>query len=501
MRRIGVLTALAVSALALSACESGRLRAPDLRLPAAFEAPAGAVDPQKSAAALDHWWILFGDAQLQQLVEQALVSAPDARTAMARLDEAAATRRERIDAVLPQGNLQGTATDQHTHIAGSPFGVTAGAGGAAGAAGGLAGFTLGGETKTESANFNVSWEADLYGKSRAALRGASADFAATRFDVEASRMSLAAQVAQDLFDARALAVQLADARETVRIRQDTARVGSIRADRGLGSRADAARFQSDLDTSQAEVVRLEAALAASKRTLLVLLGRGADPLESLTIEARADAPPTLPPTTPGELLARRPDVREAEARVRVEAATVVVDRLSLFPKFTLQPGASISKSTGATVDTVSVWSLGLGAMLPILDRPKLLAELHAEKARGEQAVIAYEHTVQRAYGEAENALTAVQADQTRTVALASAETEARYAYDAADRGFKAGLTDITALLDAERAWLAARGSLTAARAQSSQDTVAAFKALGGGWTPPPLQQTASVASPATTESR
>ena len=497
MRRIGVLTALAVSALALSACESGRLRAPDLRLPAAFEAPAGAVDPQKSAAALDHWWILFGDAQLQQLVEQALVSAPDARTAMARLDEAAATRRERIDAVLPQGNLQGTATDQHTHIDGSPFGAATGGG----AAGGFGGISIGGETKTESANFNVSWEADLYGKSRAALRGASADFAATRFDVEASRMSLAAQVAQDLFDARALAVQLADARETVRIRQDTARVGGIRADRGLGSRADAARFQSDLDTSQAEVVRLEAALAASKRTLLVLLGRGADPLESLAIEARADAPPTLPPTTPGELLARRPDVREAEARVRVEAATVVVDRLSLFPKFTLQPGASISKSTGATVDTVSVWSLGLGAMLPILDRPKLLAELHAEKARGEQAVIAYEHTVQRAYGEAENALTAVQADQTRTVALASAETEARYAYDAADRGFKAGLTDMTTLLDSERAWLAARGSLTAARAQSSQDTVAAFKALGGGWTLPPLQQTASVASPATTESR
>jgi NodT family efflux transporter outer membrane factor (OMF) lipoprotein len=474
---------MAWAALFLSACADARLRAPDVRVPTAFEAPMGAVDPRIAPASLDRWWSLFPDPQLQALIDQALVSAPDARTAQARLEEAAAVRRGRLAGLLPQGDLQASATEQHTKRTGDL--------GFVGGGGGVTNFNNSGDTQTLSANLNLSWELDLFGRLRQGRRGANADFAASRFNVEASRMSLAAQVAQSLFQARALAVQLEDARETVRIAADLARVGRIRAERGLGTRADAARFQSDLDTAEAEITRLDAALATAKRTLLVLVGRGVDPLDSLVVEARADTAPGVPASTPGELLQRRPDVREAEARLRVEAASVALDRLALFPTFTLQPGASLSRSFGATESTTSVWSIGVGALVPILDRPRLLAELRAERARGEQAVIAYEKAVQTAYGEAANALTTLQADQTRIARLESAETGARFAFDAARRGFQAGLTDMTSLLDAERAWRGARSSLNAVRAQALQDAVAAFKALGGGWTSTPLQTAAA----------
>ncbi|HTK35726.1 MAG TPA: efflux transporter outer membrane subunit [Caulobacteraceae bacterium] len=483
MRLARDVVVLGLAALSLGACADAHLRKPQIGLPSAFETPSGAADASLSPASLDRWWTLFPDEQLHQLVEQALASAPTALTALARLDEAGATRRSRLDTFLPAGNLQGNAVDQHTTITGVPGGFPTGGGGG--------GFLVGGATQTYSLAFNPSWELDVFGRSRAGARGVNADFAATRFNVEASRMSLAAQVAQGLFQARALAMQLDDAQETRRIRAETARVGRIRAERGLGPQSDSARFQADLDSAEAEVARLTAALAASKRTLLVLLGRGADPLESLPIEARADAPPPVPASAPGELLARRPDVREAEARLREEAETVTVARLALFPKFTLNPGASISKVTGASDYTTKLWSIGIGAAMPILNQAQLRADFHAERARGEQAVIAYEKAVQTAYGEAENALTTLQADQARLVSLASAETGARYAFDAASRGYQSGLTDVAAMLDAERTWRAARTALTGARAQALQDAVAAFKALGGGWSPPPLENAAA----------
>jgi NodT family efflux transporter outer membrane factor (OMF) lipoprotein len=492
MRRAVVIAGFTGAVLALGGCADARLSKPDVRLPGAFEAPAGAVNPQLVSASLDRWWTLFDDPQLQQLIEAALVAAPDARTAVARLQEAEAVRRTRLVEFLPQGNLQGSATTQHSETSGDFGVIPGGVGGVGGGAGGGFGsFGNSGDTQSLSANFNVSWELDLFGRARAARRGADAEFAATRFNVEASRMSLAAQVAQSLFQARALAVQLADARETARIAGELARVNRIRAERGLGTTADAARTRSELETAEAEVARLDAAVRAATRTLLVLLGRGTDPLASLPIEARSGAAPSLPASTPGELLERRPDVREAEARLRTAAATAQLDRLALFPKFTLQPGASISRSFGATDFSSTIWSLGVGAAVPVLDRPRLLAQLRADKARGEQAVIAYERAVQTAYGEAANALSTLEADQVRVGRLETAESQARFAFDAANKGFQAGLTDLTSLLDAERAWRAARSSLTSARAQALQDAVSAFKALGGGWSPPPVRTAAA----------
>jgi NodT family efflux transporter outer membrane factor (OMF) lipoprotein len=481
MGRGVILFIIASSSLALGACAGADLRSPDLSLPTAFEAPAGAVSAATSVESLDRWWALFPDPQLQTLIDEALVSAPDARTALARLEEASAVRSSRLAGFLPQGDLQGSATQQHAQ---RDFNIPGGGGG-------IPGFTNSGNTQTLAANLNLSWELDLFGRVRQGRRFANAEFATARFNIEASRMSLAAQVAQSLFQARALAVQLEDAQETGRITREFARVGRIRSERGLGTRADAARFQSDLDNAEAEVVRIQAALDVAKRTLLVLLGRGADPLDTLAVEARADRAPGVPASTPGELLRRRPDVREAEARLQASTATVKIDRLALFPTFTLQPGASFQRSFGATDSTTKIWQIGVGATMPILDRPRLLAELRAEKARGEQAVIAYEKAVQTAYGEAANALTTLQSDETRIARLESAETNARFSFDAARLGYQSGLTDMTALLDAERAWRASRASLNAVRAQALQDVVAAFKALGGGWNSPPLQTAAA----------
>ncbi len=218
----------------------------------------------------------------------------------------------------------------------------------------------------------------------------------------------------------------------------------------------------------------------------MLVGRGADPLDSLPTPASAGAPPQVPASVPGELLATRPDVREAAEKLKSASGTLKLDELALFPKFTLQPGAGLSSSVqfGSAL-TTDFWSIGLGAAQPILDLPRLKAEIRAQGARADQAAIAYEKTVQTAYGEAENALVGLSSDEARIRLLTTGEIQAHSALDASRRGYAAGFTDLTAVLTAERTWRSARTALTSAEVQALRRSVQAFKALGGGWAPPP----------------
>ena len=471
MHRVLLLTT--ASTVLLAACSGVTARRPDTRVSTAYETPAAAIDTGLQPQALDRWWTLFGDPQLNGLIETALTNAPDAKSALARLAEARANRSEAFFSTLPQGQATGNAQNQNTEvIAGRNL------------------FSPAGQVQTYSAAFNVSWELDLFGRSRAALRAARADLAAARFDYEATRMSLADQTAQSLFQARSVATQLADAQESLRISSELSRVAGIRVQRGLGSKGDAARVDTDRAAAQAEVARLEVALQAAKRNLLVLIGRGSDPTASLPIEPGAGPAPLPPAQAPGDILARRPDVREAEARLEGALGRLSYDKLALFPTFTLKPGVSISKSTGGFELTQWAWTLAAGAAVPVLDRPKLLAAARSSGARAEQAVVAYEKAVQTAYAEAENALNTVAGDRTRVDRLQEAEQQARFAFNAADIGYKAGLTDLNTLLDAERRWRAARSQATGIRNQALVDSAAAFKALGGGWTP---DQTTSIA--------
>jgi len=479
----GFATFLLLSPLLASCALGPRVPAPDTRLPAAFEAPAAATAPDID---LDHWWTAYHDPQLESLVELALATAPDARSAAARLDEARAVRSAALTAFDPQGALQGSSTLTHTTTLSGPGPITIPA--VPGVFPG-ASFDLSpsGYTYNQGANFNVSWEVDLFGRRVATRRKANADIAAAHFDYAASRTSLAANVADQLFQARGLAIQLEDAREAARIQRQLLNVAQKKSDHGLGAQSDADELAAQTAQTDAQVTDLESQLHAARRTLLVLLGHGADPLEGLPVPAEAGAPPKVPVTVPGALLARRPDVQEAYARLHSAAGQLKLDELALFPKFTLQPGVSLSSSnvTGSSIVS-DAWSIGLGAALPILDRPRLQAEIRAQGARADQAVIAYEQAVQTAYGEAESALVELTSDERRVVMLTAGEARGRTAYDAARKRYEMGMDDLTSVLTAERTWRTARTALTGAQVQALRRSVQTFKALGGGWTPPSL---------------
>jgi multidrug efflux system outer membrane protein len=464
----------------LAGCALGpKVPTPDVHTPVAFEAP---TDVTRPGVPLERWWSVYNDPQVQTLVDEALANAPDARTARARLDEAIAVRSEALDAYNPQGALQGTATSTTTQTLGKahpgPFGIL---------------LTNNGTTNQEALNFNVSWEIDLLGR-RATTRGkANADLAAARFAYEATRTSLAASVADQLFLARGLAIQLEDAKESARIERELANVTRVKADHGLGSASDADQAASVLAQSDAQVAGLASQLHAARRTLLVLVGKGVDPLDTLPAAPEAGTPPPVPATVPGELLARRPDVREAAANLRSATGQLKLNELALFPKFTLLPGVGITSSPQFGTNLVSdAWSIGIGLAQPILDMPRLKSEIKAQGARADQAVIAYEKAVQTAYGESENALVQLSSEEAQVNLLTTGEAEGRRAYEAARIRYGAGIDDLTSVLTAERNWRTARSALTSAQVAALTSSVTAFKALGGGWDPaaPAMEQAA-----------
>ena len=458
----------------LASCALGpTVRTPDTRLPVAYEAPADVTGPTVDIA---QWWTLYDDAQLQSLVADALANAPDALSAEARLREATAVRAGALAAYGPQGNLQGTGTYQDTYAIGRSATFPVGNGQSVS-------LSPNGSTYNLGANLDVSWEVDLFGRSFVTRRKANADLAAARFDYEASRASLAANVADSLFEARGLAIQLDDARETARIEHQLAEVAGKKALHGLGPQVDADQAAAEAIQADAQAADLEAQLHAARRTLLVLVGRGVDPLDSLPTPATAGAPPQIPAGVPGELLARRPDVREAAAKLKSASAELKLDELALFPKFTLLPqgGLSSNNQIGFPI-TSGFWSIGAGLAQPVLDLPRLKTVINAQGARADQAAIAYQKTVQTAYGEAENALVGLSADENRVRMLTAGEAKARAASDATRRGYGAGFTDLTTALSAERTWRTARSALTSAQVAALRRSVQAFKALGGGWT-------------------
>jgi NodT family efflux transporter outer membrane factor (OMF) lipoprotein len=456
---------IGLACLTLSACAS--TRDVDTRLPAAYELrPAVVV---ADAPGLDAWWTAFNDPQLTALIEQALAASPDARSAAAKLREARATRAGALTSFLPQGNIRGSTSDTDSKVI---DGTTVN----------IPGFSTAGDSKTQSANFDVSWEIDLFGRIFAARRAANAEMAAARLDYEAARASLAASVADGYFAARGLAIQLDDSRATERIQTELYRIVNIRAERGIASTADADRVAGDLAQARSQVAGLESELQAAQRNLLILTGRGIDPIASLPIDAEVGAIPEVPAAIPGELLARRPDVRRAEAMLVSALGRLDYAKLAFFPTFKLAPGIGLQKNDQPGYSaTIQNWTIGGNVTIPVLDVPRLLSEMKAQDARAEQAAIAYEKAVQTAYGEAENALVQLESDRRRVVLLENGEARAQRAYEASRKGYVAGFTDLQTTLDNERAWRTVRTLSTAAEVQALRRAVQTYKALGGGW--------------------
>jgi NodT family efflux transporter outer membrane factor (OMF) lipoprotein len=194
-------------------------------------------------------------------------------------------------------------------------------------------------------------------------------------------------------------------------------------------------------------------------------------------------PPAVPAGLPGELLRRRPDIRQREADLAAATARVGVARAAFFPTVTLGITGGLQSTTMAQLlDWSSRFLIGGGQVsLPIFSGGKLRAQLKLADLQSQEAALVYRETVLSAFHEVDNALIAYASDQQRAADVGAQLSGANRSRDLAEARYRSGLAAYISVLDAQRQALQAEQDLANATVTSSIDLVALFKALGGGW--------------------
>ncbi len=485
---------LAIAALALlSGCTVGpNYAAPQLEVPPAF---VGADLPKSAPADLAGWWKAYRDPELDRLIAIALADGIDIKTAASRIRQA----RTQETVARARGLPTLDATANATHI---EFSKNAGLSSLAsifggGASGGTTGGTAGGGTSqggiaapgsgitTYALGFDASWELDLFGGARRSLEGARARTEAAVWNGRDAGISLIAEVADDYLQLRLAQQRESVARaEIMRQKRSLELLGNT-ARVGLVPEGDTIRQRAQLANAEASLEPLVAEQAVQIHAIAVLLAKAPDALfvELSAKQPALAAPPAVPPGLPSELLRRRPDIRAAERQLAAATADIGVAVADLYPKISLTGmGELISTALGNLFSADSIQATASGALnFPILDFGRRRAEVTNRREAAEQAYLQYQRTVLSALRDVEDALTRVATEQRRNQTLRSGVTDADRSVRAVRARYDTGLTDFTAVLDAQQSALSQRDQLAQSDGMLRRDVVSLYKALGGGW--------------------
>ncbi len=528
----------AVIALVTASCASVDQELLDAQLP---DAPAAwSSEDAAGFAPTGDWLAAFDDNALRDLVDEALLRNNDLLAAVSRLDQAREdTRIARADQ-LP--SLDAFASTRRSAIVTDPASAAQAGGGGAALSGLRArdledqfGIDVDGDGELDGLDLvdannldpvtgqpisgqdgvidsdlpnrrlyinsfllsaDIRWELDVWGRLRDQTRAAYQDAAAAYADLAAAELSIAARVAQAWFSLIEARQQRELAERDIQARESNLRVTERRYDRGVASSLDVRLSRSALGSSRATLATRKRQEQEASRTLEVLLGRypGAE------LEA-ADALPTLPPLAgagaPGDILARRPDLIAAEARMQSAGLRARAARKQLLPTITLS--SSLSTSGPEISDLIDperlAGNIASGLAQPLFQGGRVRANARRARAVAETAAYDYVQTVLTAYQEAENALAAESLLVEQEEALLIALEEAEAAETLTERRYASGAATIFDLLDAQTRRISAESQFIQVKRERLSNRVQLYLAIGGDF----LTETKLLALAATTE--
>jgi len=449
--------------------------------------PRAPVSQTVEAPIDPNWWTLFKDPTLTELEQRVAKENLDVRVAAVRIEESRAQYDVAAAAGLPNINANASYTRQKA----SNVGVFANAPNALGASG-ISGSTAGGlGSHTLNAfdayqiGFTSSWELDLWGQIRRSVESSGATVRASEDTRRGVLLTNLAEVARDYITLRGVQTDLHIARDNVQIAQDSLKLTQQRAAGGVTTNLDVANAQAQLSTTLSQIPTLEQQEAELINALSLLLGMPPNALraELQTPGAVPPVPPVVPVGLPSELARRRPDVRVAEAQLHAATANIGVAEAAFYPSVTLSGSFGLQAIQFAPMFGFNArqYALGPTVSVPIFEGGQLKATLHLSEARQKEAAITYQQTVLTALHEVDNALTAYRSEQARRQQLIDAVAENRQALDLAKARYAQGVAGFLDVLDAQRALLATELQLSDSTTTVSNNLVALYKALGGGW--------------------
>jgi NodT family efflux transporter outer membrane factor (OMF) lipoprotein len=434
-----------------------------------------------------NWWTLFNDSTLTALEKRVASENLDVAIAALRIEQS----RAQYDIALAAGVPNINANTSYTRQKASNVGAFANAPNPLGASG-ISGSTAGGLGSRKlnafdvfQVGFDASWELDLWGKIRRSVESAGATTEAseeTRRDVLLTNL---AEVARDYITLRGIQTQLRIARENVGFAQDSLKLTQQRALGGVTTTLDVANASAQLSTTLAQIPALEQQETQLINALSLLLGLPPNGLRAELQAPRAvpPVPPRVPVGLPSELARRRPDIREAEAKLHAATANIGVAKAAFYPSLRLSGSTGLQAIQFGALFGFNARQFALGPTLsvPIFEGGQLKARLNLTDAQQKEAALSYQQTVLRALHEVDNALTAYRSEQTRRQQLSNAVSENLRALALARARYAQGVADFLTVLDAQRTLLSNELLLAESTTAVSGNLVVLYKALGGGW--------------------
>lgn len=483
-------------AVSLSGCAVGpKYVQPDLAAPASLisaNAPAASTPLSRvdeTQADLAAWWRGFKDPELDALVDRALSDNLDRQTAASRVREANEAALAVRASLFP--SLSGNAGYDHTRISNnaglSQVSSLAGSGVSSGgiATAGLPGL----EFDSYTLGLSASWDPDLFGGTRSALRAARSRQAALVWSARDTEVAVVSQVAQAYLSLRADQARLTAVSAYAERQSDLLNLIEARSRGGLDNEVDTVEQRAQLESTRAQVAPIEADVALRIHQLSLLLAQEPDALDGELV-AKADPIAALPPVfpqvpvgLPSELLRRRPDIRQAERTLAASVADVDQATAALYPQLQLTGSFDLISTALKTLLRAASRDYVAGASLaqPLFDGGKLRAQKHEAEEAAVQAAIAYRKAALVAFQRTADALALYSADQRRLVALRAAYADEARSADLNRAQYLGGIADLQGTLRAEAVALRDQDQLIQAQAQLCLDLVSLYRELGGGW--------------------
>ncbi|MFZ0980769.1 MAG: efflux transporter outer membrane subunit [Candidatus Acidiferrales bacterium] len=443
--------------------------------PADFKNTEGwKVAQPKDDALRGAWWEIFDDPQLNALEQKVNVSNQNIAAAVASFFAARALVKEARSQLFPTVTTNPAITVQRQSS-------TVSSGGAGGSGTGSASSSRG--TFTDyTFPFDATWQPDLFGRIRNTIRSAAYGAQASAADLENTRLTVQADLAEDYFQLRGQDAlkQLLDS--TVVAYQQSLDLTRALYETGIDSDEDVAQAETQLETTQAQDAALDVQRAQFEHAIAMLTGQPASTF-SIPVEPLKSNLPAIPFGVPSQLLERRPDIAAAERSVAQANAQIGIARAAYFPTVTLSAAAGLESTSIASWFTwpSRFFSIGPAAAETIFDAGLRRATVEQYRAQYDETVANYRETVLTAFQQVEDNLASLRIlsveIQYQDTAVKSAERDLALATDRYQLGIDPYLNVITA----QTSLLSNREAAVTLRIQQMTASGGLIEALGGGW--------------------
>ena len=459
---------LGATACGLTACLGPHYKRPDIPPPESWRNAPGAQQGAAPWPSAD-WWHGFNSPTLNDLMDQARTANDDIGAAVARILQADAQARIAGAPLLPSLSADAGATRERAQQA---YLTPAG--------------TLGSRPATSNtftAELSASYEIDFWGRNRALRDAAVAAAVASRYDRATVELTVMQSVASTYFQALELRDRLKVANDNVASARDTLKGLQLEAQVGTLTALDVAQQETTVATLEAAIPPLNQQFGQTLDALAILVGKQPESVD-ITAGTLADlTEPEVAPGMPSDLLARRPDVAQAEAQLIAANANIAAARAAFFPTISLTAnGGDVSSALSTLFNPVSrAWSLTGGITQPIFQGGALVGQYQLNKGRYAELLSDYHKAVISAFGNVEDALVSAQQTAEQLRRQQEAVATARRAYELTQAQFHAGVINILVVLSTETALFTAEDTLVQVKYSHLNALVALYSALGGGW--------------------